>query len=209
MSLRKFEPWKKDRLIGIKLAAGGLVAGVVSAGFAMMDGYEAAAVFGVIAFALTSVGASRLKRAANREFGKAFEEKFVERAVREMDRLGIQSKANLMVRGIGDIDLVAYPGDAPVPVEVKSFIRWNQFLVFKGEREARALRQSDRQRDALKAERGIVWVPQGRPTLLQRFFGAGSGKVIVIFGDERALLNGIMRLAGHEKAPTPKSAGLG
>lgn len=195
MSLRKFEPWKKDRLIGIKLAAGGLVAGVVSAGFAMMDGYEAAAVFGVIAFALTSVGASRLKRAANREFGKAFEEGFVERAVREMDRLGIQSKANLMVRGIGDIDLVAYPGDAPVPVEVKSFIRWNQFLVFKGEREARALAQSERQRRAIMAKRGIVWLPQGRPTLLQRLFGAGGGDVSVVFGSERSLVRAVKRLA--------------
>lgn len=192
---RKFEPWKKDRLIGIKLAAGGLGAGVVTAGFAMAGVHEAAAIFGVIAFALTGAGASRLKRAANREFGKAFEEEFVERAVREMDRRGIRSQANLMARGIGDIDLVAYPGDAPVPVEIKSFVRWNQFLFFKGEREARALAQSERQRRAIGAKRGIVWLPQGRPTLLQRLFGAGGDGVSVVFGSERSLVRAVNRLA--------------
>ncbi len=192
---RKFEPWKNDRLTGIRLAAWGLGAGVVSASFAMAGVYEAAAIFGVIAFALAGAGASRLKRAANREFGKAFEVKFVERAVSEMDRLGIRSKANLMVRGIGDIDLVAYPDDAPVPVEVKSFIRWNQFLIFKGEREARALAQSERQRRAIRGKRSIVWLPQGRPTLLQRLFGAGGGDVSVVFGNERSLVRAVKRLA--------------
>lgn len=191
---RKFEPWKKDRLTGAKIAAGGLGVGVVSAGFAMAGVYEAAVLFGVIAFALAGAGASRLKRAANREFGKAFEVEYVERAVREMDMHGIRSKANLMVRGIGDIDLVAYPGDAPVPVEVKSFIRWNQFLIFKGEREARALAQSERQRRAIRAKRSIVWLPQGRPTLLQRLFGAGGGDVSVVFGSERSLIRAVKRL---------------
>ena len=160
----------------------------------MIGGYEAAAVFGVIAFALAGAGASRLKRAANREFGKTFEEEFVERAVREMDRLGIRTKANLMASGIGDIDLVAYPGGVPVPVEVKSFIRWNQFLFLKGERESRALAQSERQRRAIRAKRGIVWLPQGRPTLLQRLFGAGGGDVSVVFGSERSLIRAVRRL---------------
>ena len=191
---RKFEPWKQERMRGVKIAAFALVSGAVAAGLVSMKIYEVAFVFGALSVLLAGASMSRFKSAANREFGKRFEEEFVERAARELLELGFTAELNIMARGIGDIDLVVYKDGSRIPVEVKSFRKWNQFFVFTGEREKRALIQSDRQRRALKSERGIVWVPQGRPTFLQRIFGAGSGNVSVVFGGERALVRVLKRL---------------
>ena len=102
---RKFEPWKRDRQSGIKLAACGICSGVFAAGFGATGIYEAAAVLGVTATALTGAGLSRMKRAANRAFGKAFEVEFTQRALAKLSAYGIQAHANVMARGIGDIDL--------------------------------------------------------------------------------------------------------
>lgn len=193
---RKFEPWKRDRQLGLKLAALGLGLGVGAAAFALNGSLGVALGFGAAALALAGAGISRLKRAANREFGKVFEQAWTERALTALSAHGIHAQANIMARGIGDIDLVVHVEGGRIPVEIKSFRKWNQFFFFKGEREGRALKQSDKQRQALDAVHSVVWVPQGRPTLLQRLFGAGSGNVVVIFGSERALLKGIRRLAG-------------
>ena len=191
---RKFEPWKQERMRGVKIAAFALMSGAVAAGFAILKSYEVALAFGALSILLAGASMSRFKSAANREFGKLFEEKFVKKAARELTDLGFTAESNIMARGIGDIDLVVYKDGSRIPVEVKSFRKWNQFFVFTGEREKRALTQSDRQRRALKSERGIVWVPQGKPTFLQRIFGAGSGNVSVVFGGERALVRAVKRL---------------
>lgn len=195
-SSRKFEPWKRDRQLGLNLAALGLGCGGAAAALVLNGRFEVALGFGVVALALAGAGMSRLKRAANREFGKVFEQAFTDCALAALAANGIRAQANIMARGIGDIDLVVHMEGRRIPVEIKSFRKWNQFFIFKGERERRALQQSDKQRHALNAAHSVVWVPQGRPTLLQRLFGAGSGNVVVIFGSERALLRGIRRLAG-------------
>lgn len=176
------------------MAASGLASAVVFGWFALNGFHGVALVFAMLALVLAKSGASRLRSAANREFGKQFEKVFIERATFELAEHGFASRSNVMVRGIGDIDLVVNKGAVRIPVEVKSFRKWNQFLVFNGDREKRALDQSDRQRRALKAERGIVWVPQGRTTLLQRIFGVGSSNVKVVFGDERALVRAVKKM---------------
>lgn len=191
---RKFEPWKADRVFGVKLAACGLFSALVAAGFAF-NGYNWASLgFALLALVLAKAGINRCRRASNREFGKVFEEEFIERAAHELIEHGLTPRSNVMARGIGDIDLVVYNGNNRIPVEVKSFRKWNQFLVFNGEREKRALIQADRQRRVLKADQGIVWLPQGRPTLLQRIFGVGSNNVSVVFGNERALVRAVKRM---------------
>lgn len=190
---RKFEPWKQDRLRGIKLAAYSVASAVAAGGFAMKGFHGTALVLCALALVFGGAGASRFKSASNRAFGKVFEEEFVERGMAALSRNGFQALNNVVVRGIGDIDLVVYRRGIAIPVEVKSFRKWNQFFVFKGEREKKALVQSERQRRALKAKCGILWVPQGRPTLLQRLFGAGSGNVSVVFGEELALVRSIRR----------------
>lgn len=191
---RKFEPWKRERMFGIKLAACGFISAVVAAGFALKGFHWPAMGFALLTLVLTKSGVSRLRSAANREFGKRFEEVFIERASQELHDYGFTPMSNVMARGIGDIDLVVRKGEVQIPVEIKSFRKWNQFFIFKGDREKRALIQADRQRRAIKAGVGIVWVPQGRPTFLQRIFGAGSSNVSVVFGGERVLVRAVRRL---------------
>lgn len=187
----KFEPWKKERAFGLKLAACGLFSAVVAAGFAIKGDHWIALGFAVVALGLAKAGVNRCRRANNREFGKAFEEDSIERAAHELIEHGFMPRSNVMARGLGDIDLVVYRGRKRLPVEVKSFRKWNQFLMFNGEREKRALIQADRQRRALKSAHGIVWLPQGRPTIFQRVFGAGSNNIVVVFGNERALVRAV------------------
>lgn len=162
----------------------------------MQGFYWAALGFGLFAVALAKAGTAHYRRSANREFGKRFEVECSYRALEELAMSGIRAESNLMINGIGDVDIVAYPKGQRIPVEIKSFRRWNQLFVFKGEREGRALVQAERQRRALGAKCGIVWVPQGRMTLMQRLFGAGAGSVSVVFGSERALVKKVKRLAG-------------
>lgn len=194
MSERQFSPWKLDRSRGTKslLWASGAGAGAIF--FAAYGNAPLSLGLLLAAVVLTKMAASWLKRAGNREFGKVFEEEFVHRALRELEAHKMQAQANVMARGIGDIDLVARVGIHPVTIEIKSFKRWNQFLIFKGVREGKALVQAERQRRALGARHGLVWLPQGRPTLLQRFFGAGAGSVGVVFGNERALVRALKRM---------------
>lgn len=194
MSTRKFEPWKRDRSRAAKslIWAAGVGVGAI---FLAMNGNMAFA-FGIflVAAVLAKTGVSALKRADSREFGKVFEEEFVHRALRELAAHKIQAQANVMARGIGDIDLVVRASGRPVTIEIKSFRRWSQFLVFKGARERKALTQADRQRRALGAKAALVWLPQGRPTLLQRLIGAGAEGVGVVFGNERSLVRALRRL---------------
>lgn len=187
----KFEPWKKGRKTGLKLAVLGLISAMAAAAFAV-SGYQLAAIgFAVATVVLAKVGMDIFRRAANRKFGKEFEEDAIWRASHELIDHGFTPKPNVMVRGVGDIDLIVYRDGKRVPVEIKSFRKWNQFLVFNGEREKRALIQADRQRRAIQSSCGIVWLPQGKPTLLQILFGVGNRNVIVVFGNERKLLSAL------------------
>jgi Holliday junction resolvase-like predicted endonuclease len=191
---RRFEPWKADRVSGVKLAVYSALSAIVAAGLVIKGYFWAALGFALAALILGKSAAGRFRRARNREFGKAFEEEFIERASRELIEHRLTPRANVMARGIGDIDLVVCSPKTLITVEVKSFRKWNSFLVFNGDREKRAMLQADRQRRALMAEHGIVWLPQGRPTFLQRLFGVGSGNVSVVFGNERALVRAVKRI---------------
>lgn len=191
---RRFEPWKQDRARAAKVLLWSLVPGAGAVFFAMDGNAPIAVGLLLVAVVMTQIGATGLKRAENREFGKVFESEFVQRALSELAKHDIRAKANVMARGIGDIDLVVWPAGQAAPVEIKSFRRWNQFLIFKGARESKALIQAERQRQAIGAAAGIIWLPQGRPTLLQRFFGAGAGPIGVVFGGERSLLRSLRRL---------------
>lgn len=193
-SRKGLEPWKQDRRAGAKFAVFALVAGAVSIAWVEGGYYQGALGAGVVATGLAGAAVSRFKRAGNREFGKQFEREHVARAIATLPRSGFQVRANVVVPSVGDVDLVAYFKNMPITIEIKSFVKWNQNPFFRGERENKALAQSDRQRYAIKAKHGIVWLPQGRPNFLQRFFGVGSGNVRVVFGGERNLVRALKRL---------------
>lgn len=194
MSRQPFEPWKRDQ----SRAAKGSVAGAALFGggvlFALNGNHALALALGAAGLAFLGQGAFLFKRAKNRAFGKRLEEAFAPRGAQALVGRGFETRANVMVRGIGDVDLIAYINDEPVPIEIKSFRRWNQFLIFMGERERKTLSQVWRQKQALNAPVAFVWLPQGSPTLLQRLFGAGSGSIRVVFGRERELVRAVERM---------------
>lgn len=191
---RKFEPWKVDRSRAMRsaiLGASSMGGGVV---FALNGNNQLAVAFGAVGLVLLGKSSFLLRRAKNREFGKRLEERFAPRAAQALTEQGIQVRTNVMIRGIGDIDLVAHVEGRPVPVEIKSFQRWSQFLFFMGERERKTVSQVRRQKQAIDAPHAIIWLPQGRPTLLQLLFGVGSRSIRVVFGNEKALLRALDRM---------------
>jgi len=194
MSRQPFEPWKRDQLRAAKGSAAG--AALLGGGilFALNGNHTVAVTLGAAGLALLGQGAFFLKRAKNRAFGKRLEEAFAPRGAQALIERGFQTRTNVMVRGIGDVDLIAYVHDEPVPIEIKSFRRWGQFLIFMGERERKTLSQVQRQQQSMNARRALVWLPQGRPTLLQSLFGAGSSSIKVVFGGERALARTVERM---------------
>lgn len=187
-----FEPWKRQKrkaLIGFVVALG-----TFAFGFLMLQTHAEVWVPVAIMFVgavIMNHSASILKRAQSREFGKVFEAEQIDKAETYLNKQGIPTKRNYMMRYGGDIDLVVFVGDTRVPVEIKSFRVWRQFWIFAGARERKAMAQSERQRKAIGAPAGIIWLPQGRASF--PFFN-GKRRVKVVFGNERALVHTIKRL---------------
>lgn len=191
--MAKFEPWKREKrkaLFGFVLALGAF-----ALGFSMLQIHADEPLVPIVVMGVGAVimagSASMLKSAQSREFGKAFEEEKIRNAEAYLNKKGIETKKNYMMRYGGDIDLVAFVGNKRVPIEVKSFRVWRQFWIFAGERERKAMAQSERQRKAIGAPAGIIWLPQGRASF--PFFN-GKRRVKVVFGNERALVHTIKRL---------------
>lgn len=185
---RPFRPWRRDLVLCGLCAVVALIA--LWHGFTI-GSHEALVVAAVVALVL-AWGARRLwRRAGSRQFGVQLEHGALARIGPLLDSQGLRWRKNLPVAGLGDVDLVVYTRRGPVVVEIKSFRRWRQFLFFAGARERAALAQAARGRKALKAHRGLVWLPQGRATWLQRTFGAGGRGVRVVFGSGQCLLHSL------------------
>jgi len=191
---RAFAPWKKDRARGVRLFLASLFTGLFAIWLATNQYFLPSVVFALCALILIGFSISSLKRARIREFGKSFEQEFIERALAELEKNGFKTRANVFVYGIGDVDLVVTGQRSFVVVEIKSFRRWSSFMIFTGAREQRALAQVERQRRALRAKHGLIWLPQGKPTFFQKLFGTASGNINVVFGDERDLAKTIRKI---------------
>lgn len=185
---RPFRPWRRSLVLsGL---CGVVAVAALWQGFAVgtRDSLVVAAVFALV----MAWGARRnMKRAGSRKFGLAMEHAALARLGPRLDSLGISWRKNVPLSGLGDADLVVNTRHGRIVVEIKSFGRWRQILVFAGARERAALAQAARAADALRARRAVVWLPQGRKSFLQGIFGAGGRGVRVVFGGEQALLDEI------------------
>lgn len=189
--MAEFAPWKHDRRRAWQRQAwalGLLAPALLAASFAH---YWVALVFILAAVGLHRSAGVLWRRAARREYGKQVEIVATRNAVDALKGSGLSVRTNVMVRGIGDIDLVVERGGQAIPVEIKSFVKWNQFLWVVGEREGRAYSQVSRQMKALGARQGIIWLPNGRPTAWQRIFPPSYGGVRVIFGAARQIARSV------------------
>lgn len=124
-----------------------------------------------------------------RWYGKNLERWAVGQLGRLLDRRGIPWEAGRRLRGLGDADVIAHPTKGAVVVEIKSFERWGAgWLGMPVDRDLAALAQVEAQLDAVGAIQGYVWLPRGRPTLLQRLFlRLARRRVQVVIGSERRM----------------------
>lgn len=181
---RAFRPWRADFMVAH--AAGALGA------YALIKGLASQTPTGVVvgaglALALGWIAVDRWRDARRRWYGQHVEAWAVGQVGRLLDRRGITWVSGHYIPGLGDIDLLVRGKRATAAVEIKSFNRWRQGLFQVGRREQAALEQVQRQAEAVGAEKALVWLPRGRPSLGQRIFGAGSRQIRVVFGSPSAL----------------------
>lgn len=139
------------------------------------------------------------KKAARRKFGKTFEGAYVAMAMDALRRSPFKGIPNAKGGTHEDIDLLVIGKGAPVPVEIKSYIRWSTiFWRWFGARERRAVAQSKRQQSYAKAQSSIIWLPQGRRGFWQRFsqYPSAGNNVILVFGGVKELMSCLHQIQG-------------
>lgn len=189
---RTFAPWRGDFVLAacsVGLAIFAMYGGVRSgtaAGTAVGVGFA-----GLLAYAARRLWMSGYRR----WFGANVEQWAIAELGKRLDRKRITWTANARFPGVGDIDVLVEkgPGRRAI-VEIKSFVHWEQSLGRLGAREKAAIEQAGRQAAVAGAAQITVWLPRGRPTLLQRVFGAGRGDVRVVFGGAHRVARRIKRL---------------
>lgn len=193
---RPFEPWKRDFSAARSMLVIGAGSCIGAVGAYMFTGPSPVSL-GLLGIGLILIPAAlaRRQRGLARQHGKQVENRLTPIAAAELTRAGMRVETNVMIRGLGDIDLVVHTTQGPVPVEIKSFRRWRQLRLpflpatfLAGDRERKALRQSEQQRRAIRARKGLIWLPNGRISPLQSWLGTGSRTNEVVFGGTRRLL---------------------
>jgi hypothetical protein len=106
--------------------------------------------------------------ARSRRFGRELEVRSLADLGRLCKLCRVSFDANVDVPGLGDAD--ALLGRKPVVLEIKSFRRWNM----DDGRCVDAIRQIERLMCSVGSQRGLIWLPQGELTFIQRL-GLGSG----------------------------------
>jgi Holliday junction resolvase-like predicted endonuclease len=192
--MKAYRPWLKDIMNGLLMFSFALFAMVSAVWLAKSSYYYASLGSVIAAIMFMSFGVARFNRAKARKFGKVFEEEWIQQALTRLNKNGWAAKSCVIVNGLGDIDIVAKKKRLVMPIEIKSFAKWNQSFFLVGERERKAFLQSERQRQFLKAPFSIIWLPQGKPGFFQRLFGVKKGNVLVVFGDDRVLHRAMQKI---------------
>lgn len=100
--------------------------------------------------------------ARKRQFGRELEARSLTDLGRLCRMCRVQFAPNVEVAGLGDADAVL--SRKRVVLEIKSFRRWD----LDDGRCLDAMRQVERLMPRLGAERGLIWLPQGELTFMQR-----------------------------------------
>lgn len=195
---QRFTPWRSDFIAAGLLALAG--AGALLGAVTRLSGGSIVAGLGMAAVCF--LGARSAWRTGMRRWhGQGVERWAVEAATALMDRRRIRYETGRWVPGHGDVDLLILGAKGGCVVEIKSFERWSQSLFTRGERERAAIAQVEGLCDTLGTGAGLIWLPRGRPTALQRLLGAGSHRARVVFGNERAVIRRAKKIAGRLNMP--------
>jgi hypothetical protein len=97
----------------------------------------------------------------------------------------ISVEADVVLKSLGNVDLlITFPNGRRCPIEIKS---WRS--TGPGSRLSRALHQVRRQRDALLAQNGILWLPAAANRNARHL-----GELLLVEGDEHFLIRSLMKL---------------
>lgn len=190
-----FAPWTQARRSAYVFISGGAIS-TGAAAIMFFEGFKAWWLLAALGFAFLLWGYNLLASAKSRAFGKSLEQEAIAKALPELIRGGLTVAPNHQI-AFGDIDILVSGKSNAVAIEIKSFIYWRQFYFLAGGRERKALKQVHHQRSCVQAIQGVVWLPQGRPNLLQRLLPrvCSAKQITVVFGDERVLANVVRRFA--------------
>ena len=148
-----FRPWRAQMLRGYSFIA--------MAGATVFLGAIYMPVAALAAFPLYLVGMLQVSQAKSRRFGQRFEVETIARGRSIAASRNWSVQSNLLVRGVGDIDLVFRKGRCVVPVEIKSY------SVLDGKRIQALCVQIERQKKALGTPFAIVWLAQSRRGIVE------------------------------------------
>lgn len=195
---RVFAPWRQEfRYAGV-LA----LLAVVAIWQGMGSGRLITTVVGIVVAALLAIGARYCWQSGMRRwYGKRVESWAVAEVASQLKRhRRVRCETQVPVPGQGDADLVV-TGRRKLRclVEVKAFNAWNQGWWSIGARESSALLQAADLARSLGCTEVIVWLPRGRPSLVQRI-GLCKGKngVKVAFGAPVIFATRLKRLANRK-----------
>lgn len=190
----KFQPWKSDKQYAWKLVFLSIVL-FLSAFFADEHHFWKLGFFFLFLGIYFSFQVKKLfRQAKTRKFGQDFEALHSERAKRVLESSGFHVRQNVMTSHLGDIDLVVSSRGRDIPIEIKSFIRWDFSKDHPKTREGKTILQSIHQQNFLHSPFSIIWMPQGRNVsryVIDHRQDGRSYKIIVISGSEKNLLSAI------------------
>jgi hypothetical protein len=113
----------------------------------------------------------------------------------ELLKLGVTVQTGVLTRH-GDVDMIVTAENGKkVTVEIKSFHFWRSRIKDRA-RERKARNQARLQQKNIKAEKCIVWLPNGKKNLWARMldFVAPERRPVVVVGSERVLAETIRSL---------------
>lgn len=146
----------------------------------------------IVGAAAFLTGRRNLARARSRRYGIAIEKAWTAKAVLALRAKGLDTRSNVLMRGRGDIDLVASRAGAPVPIEIKSFHHWESH----SDRCKKAVCQTLRQMDYLHARQAFIWLPVAKAWWWRRIFGYRAGQVRIVVGSSAKLARAVNRKLG-------------
>lgn len=127
-------------------------------------------------------------RVRARQHGKSVEQ-FAVMALRQAlhNAPGIRLSRNVRMRSGADIDVVLDLGGRMLPVEIKSYRRWNTYFFgwWPGRRERATIRQVRKQMGETGAKNAVIWLPHGRPGFWQRKSAQpmAARRISLVFGN--------------------------
>lgn len=166
-SIKKYEPWNDSFAMAVNFAVGA----TLFVWFAVLYKKLHGGGIGILALSgvLMVVALSLFFKGMSREFGKAFEEKVVNKATKAFSGTGLTILPRKMTN-VGDIDLLVRGKTGKLGnIEVKTWRYYGESDKF-AVREKKVLKQIKGQHDSVDAHISVLWLPQASQGWIDSIF---------------------------------------